>query len=67
MACCAAMAASAAPDEPVLRVPMAARPVAIDGLIGRAEWEGAAVMRRLWLPGNAALLPMPTEFLLQYD
>jgi len=46
---------------------MAARPVAIDGRIGRAEWEGAAVVRRLWLPGNAALLPMPTEFLLQYD
>ena len=67
IAWCAVMAAAEGPAGPVLRVPLAPRAVAIDGHIGRAEWEGAAVVRRLWLPGNATALPVPTELLLQYD
>lgn len=58
---------SAVIAQPELAVPFRASAPTIDGRAGFGEWQGAAVVRNLWLPGNLRLLAQPTEFLLQYN
>jgi hypothetical protein len=48
-------------------VPRCAHAPTLDGTLAAGEWDTAAVVRDLWLTGNAERLPAATEFLLQYD
>lgn len=53
--------------EPWLLAPQCSQAPTIDGRLSEAEWEAAALVRRLWLVGGKRTLPVATEFLVQHD
>jgi len=58
---------SASAGDPVLRVPYANTSVRLDGKIGKAEWNDAAVLRNIHVRGNSRLAYPATTIYVKYD
>ncbi|NPV47271.1 MAG: hypothetical protein HPY69_09950 [Armatimonadetes bacterium] len=62
-----AIGLAVAAPEPTVCIPPSAAPVTLDGRLAPGEWDEAAVLRNLWLPGNERPLPVATVFRLKHE